>query len=244
MKYKYAFLILCLLCLGTIKGQSEILKEVVFLKNGSMIKGTIIEWIPNETITIQTADKSIFVCKIADIEKVKREVLDIESGSNHQKIKSNHSPFESNIAFGYGKSSGKYGLEVVCFNWVYGKNINRHHFVGAGTGIRHFDQIKMTMVPIIVDWRYRVNENDISPYIRLSTGYSLNVSNGIDNSGFLVDPRIGVDFKLNGAILNVDFGYQTQQVAFLTIQDPYRPFDLSKVYRFSEALKFSVGLSF
>jgi hypothetical protein len=67
------------------------------------------------------------------------------------------------------------------------------------------------------------------------------VSDGLDNSGFLVDPRIGMEIKLTNALLNIDFGYQTQQMAFLTASDP---FYFSKVYRFSESLKFSVGLSF
>ncbi len=233
----------CLFLLGNLKGQSETLKEVVYLKNGSVIKGLIVEWIPNETITIQTADNSIFVCKISDIEKVKREIIESSHNSDQHNLKIKTSPYESNIALGYGKSSGKYGLEVVCFNWVYGKNLNKHHFVGAGLGIRHFDQIKMTMIPLIVDWRYRINDNEISPYIRLSTGYSLNVSNGIDNSGFLVDPRIGFDVNLKSVKLNLDLGYQTQQVAFPTI-NPVNPYVISKVYRFSEALKFSVGLTF
>ena len=100
------------------------------------------------------------------------------------------------------------------------------------------------MIPILVDYRYRINNNDIAPFVRLSTGYSINVSDGLDNSGFLVDPRIGMEIKLSNSVLNIDFGYQTQQMAFLTINDPLNPAYFSKIYRFSESLKFSVGLSF
>jgi hypothetical protein len=233
-----------MICFANLKGQTGGVKEVVYLKNGSIVKGIITEWVPNESISIQTADNSIFVFKINEIEKVKREITPTDDKKAMAKSPVKVSAYESNIALGYGTASGKYGLEVVCFNWVYGKNIHKKHFVGVGTGIRHFDQIDMTMVPILVDWRYRIDEGDISPYIRLSTGYSLNVSNGLDNSGFLVDPRIGFDFRLNNTILNIDFGYQTQQVAFITFKDPFNPAYFSKVYRFSEALKFSVGLSF
>jgi len=35
--------------------------DVVYLKNGSVITGSIIEQIPNETIKIQTRDGSVFV---------------------------------------------------------------------------------------------------------------------------------------------------------------------------------------
>ena len=51
--------------------------DVVHLKNGSIIKGIVIETIPNETIKIETADGSIFVYPIDEVERmVKAEVVD------------------------------------------------------------------------------------------------------------------------------------------------------------------------
>ena len=244
MKLKSSILaILLLVTAGNLFAQSTSSKEIVYLKNGSIIKGTIIEWIPNESITIQAND-NIFVFKISDIDRVKRDLnsSNLENPQPNAKVKP--SIYESNISLGYGLESGKYGLNVFCFNWVYGKNLNANHYVGIGTGIRHFEEINMTMVPLLLDWRYRINQNEISPFVRLSSGYSLNVSNGIDNSGFLIDPRIGMDFKLKNSNLSVDIGYQTQQVAFFVILGPFNPTYIAKVYRFSEALKFSVGLSF
>ena len=243
MKFKFLLIQLFLFSVGSVFAQNLPFKEVVYLKNGSIIKGSIVEWVPNESLTIQTADKSIFVCKISDIERVKREIEETQSPTKQKSI-INTSLYESNIALGYGAASGKYGVDVLCFNWVYGKNLDKHHFIGGGTGVRHFDEINMTMIPILVDYRYRINNNDIAPFVRLSTGYSINVSDGLDNSGFLVDPRIGMEIKLSNSVLNIDFGYQTQQMAFLTINDPLNPAYFSKVYRFSESLKFSVGLSF
>lgn len=47
--------------------------DVVYLKNGSVIKGTIIEQVPNVQIKIQTKDGNIFVYKIEEIEKMTKE---------------------------------------------------------------------------------------------------------------------------------------------------------------------------
>ncbi len=47
--------------------------DVVYLKNGSMIKGTIIEQDPANYVKLQTADGSIFVFKVAEIQKITRE---------------------------------------------------------------------------------------------------------------------------------------------------------------------------
>ena len=48
--------------------------DVVHLKNGSIIKGIVIETIiTNETIKIRTSDGSIFVCSFDDVEKITKE---------------------------------------------------------------------------------------------------------------------------------------------------------------------------
>ncbi|MFY0644981.1 MAG: hypothetical protein JXR19_10985 [Bacteroidia bacterium] len=49
-------------------------QDVVYLKNGSIIRGMIIEQIPNVSIKIQTADANVFVFKMDEIEKITKEV--------------------------------------------------------------------------------------------------------------------------------------------------------------------------
>jgi hypothetical protein len=48
-------------------------RDVVYLKNGSVIKGEITEMIPNEHIKIKTADGSLFVYSFNEIEKTEKE---------------------------------------------------------------------------------------------------------------------------------------------------------------------------
>ena len=48
-------------------------KDVVYLKNGSVIKGHVVEFVPNGNIKIQTADGSIFVYGASEVEKIKKE---------------------------------------------------------------------------------------------------------------------------------------------------------------------------
>jgi hypothetical protein len=47
--------------------------DVVYLKNGSIIRGFITEQIPNIQLKIETRDGSLFVFKIEEIEKITRE---------------------------------------------------------------------------------------------------------------------------------------------------------------------------
>lgn len=62
---------------------AQTLQEAVYLKNGSIIKGTIIEQVPNEALKIKTADGSIFVYQMSEVEKItkieKEENLNLDS---------------------------------------------------------------------------------------------------------------------------------------------------------------------
>ena len=42
----------------------------MYLKNGSVIRGMIVEQIPNKTIKIKTTDRNIFVFNYDEIEKI------------------------------------------------------------------------------------------------------------------------------------------------------------------------------
>ena len=49
------------------------LQDVVYLKNGSIIRGDIIEYAPNDTVKIMTNDGSVFVYDFAQVEKFAKE---------------------------------------------------------------------------------------------------------------------------------------------------------------------------
>ena len=52
----------------------QLSQDVVYLKNGSVIHGTIIEQVPNVSLKIQTRDGSIFFYKMDEIEKIAKEI--------------------------------------------------------------------------------------------------------------------------------------------------------------------------
>lgn len=48
-------------------------RDVVYLKNGSVIKGAVLEQIPDKTVKIQTSDGSIFVFQMSEVERITKE---------------------------------------------------------------------------------------------------------------------------------------------------------------------------
>lgn len=47
--------------------------DVVYLKSGSIIRGMIIEQVPNKSLKIQTKDGNVFVYKMDEVEKITKE---------------------------------------------------------------------------------------------------------------------------------------------------------------------------
>lgn len=66
-------------------GQSNF-TDVVYLKNGSIIRGVIVEQVPNQSLKIKTFDKNVFVYKYDEIEKISKE--EVESTQTVTKLKS------------------------------------------------------------------------------------------------------------------------------------------------------------
>ena len=55
--------------------------DVVYLKNGSVIRGTIVEQVPGESLKVQTANGSIFVYTLDEVEKMTKEEVEEEEVS-------------------------------------------------------------------------------------------------------------------------------------------------------------------
>lgn len=61
-----------LICLPAISIAQQQMEDVVYLKNGSIIRGMIIEQVPGKSLKIQTRDGSVFVYEMADIERMSK----------------------------------------------------------------------------------------------------------------------------------------------------------------------------
>jgi F0F1-type ATP synthase membrane subunit c/vacuolar-type H+-ATPase subunit K len=66
-------------CVFNVRAQGNY-EDVVYLKNGSVVRGIIIEQIPGKSIKIQTAGRSVFVYTMEEIEKMTRE--EVSPGNN------------------------------------------------------------------------------------------------------------------------------------------------------------------
>src|SRR5690625_6439509 len=60
---------------------------------------------------------------------------------------------------------------------INGYRINPYIFLGMGTGWRYYHEIEDALVPLFLNFRVNFIQSQMSPFLGLSTGYSLNASN-------------------------------------------------------------------
>ena len=194
-------------------------QDVVYLKNGSIIRGIIIEQIPNRSIKIQTADGNIFVYQMSEIEK-----LAIEQRQGSRSNSTSNSPFHNTgtglqsgykgiVELGYQIGTGDYGMDRLKLDVINGYQINPYFSLGLGVGLRYYFDADDAVIPIFADFRANFIDNPISPYLSLGIGYSFDATNNFDGLGFLLSPTIGVSFKISDkSALNVGIGYEMQNM--------------------------------
>ena len=65
----------CIMAIGLFsEAEAQVVEDVVYLKNGSVVRGIIVEQIPNETLKIRTQGGSEFVFKMSDVLKISKEL--------------------------------------------------------------------------------------------------------------------------------------------------------------------------
>lgn len=221
-------------------GQSNY-QDVVYLKNGNIIRGVIIEQIPNKSLKIETPDKSVFVYQIDEIEKFTKEPL--QGKNKNTSIKLNlHSGYRGIIELGDQVGIGYYKFDRLFFNIINGYQINQYFFIGLGTGFRYYYEPDDIVIPVFADFKTNLTDNRVSPYLSLSIGYSFNISESHykTNAGLILNPTFGINFNVSDkSIMNVGLGYEMQKMDIYT--DRYRNNLSSEIVG---AISINVGISF
>lgn len=194
-------------------------QEVVYLKNGSMIRGTVIEQIVGQSLKIQTADGSIFVYRMDEVEKITKE-SPIQTKRTASLVPAgNITSYRGFVDFGYTQKLGG-GANRIELTTSHGYQFTPYFFTGAGIGVHCYLQesnmwhsdAKIPFIPMFVDLRSNLMQGFIVPFIGLKGGYSLVIDEGLYGGGLYVAPSVGVKYMLSETFaLNLSLGYSYQQ---------------------------------
>ena len=170
--------------------------EVIYLKNGSILRGTIVEQIPNQTVKIQTKDGNVFVYNFSEVEKITKE----ESINKTRRLKDE--PLRLKKGFTGMTELGVLfvpNIPFFSFNQVIGSRISQHYSIGLGVGIdvnRY-----LLFVPITLDNRIYFLKNNLTPFLNLAPGYALlTEGKGFNTHSFTAKYGMGVEYKVKEKI--------------------------------------------
>lgn len=236
---KLLFLLTLLLSISTYVAAQNY-TEVVYLKNGSVIKGVIIEQVPNVSLKIKTSDGSLIICQMNDVEKITKEeryTRDYRKDVNNRKAARNTlKGYKGFVDVGYIADLSDYNADKVEVSTSHGYQFNNYFYVGGGVAVDFYTDADLIAAPIFVDFRANFINKKITPFADIKTGYSVG-----DVEGVYVATGIGVRFSLKGKkALNLKLEYNYQQYDYY-YRGYYMNFDDTLDL---EGLGFKVGFEF
>lgn len=223
--------------------------EVVHLKNGSMIKGMIIEQVPNESIKIQTSDGSVFVYQMSEVEKITKEVVLEKSTGSVSKIAApldrDRSGYVNVTELSYGIGMGDYSGTATLGGSSYDfQDANNDNYVrlttangiglldgmlsvGIGVGLEYYLNSEAMQLPIYADIRLMPISGDFSPSIILQGGYSVSIQESGGAVNNVVASGNGLEFA--GGI-GIDAAVSSRTSLLLSLLYDYQEFSSSYSY--------------
>jgi len=211
---KKLFLMLMLCCLSN--AATAQYAETIHLKNGSMIRGVIIEQIPDKTLKIQTADGSIFVYSNSEIAKITKEIP--QRGERAKPVSPNrpHTPAKPSymgmVDLGYSVDARGFSAGRAEFSTSHGCLIMPYLYIGGGVGFQYYHTLDGFGIPIFADFRGYPMKGDIRPYLNFRIGYSVS-----DAEGMYLTPSVGVSINR----FDINLGYTMQNVTVYYEDDRY-----------------------
>jgi len=214
---KNLLLLIVLLGLNTGLFSQNIARETIYLKNGSVIKGYIIEQIPNLSIRVQTADGSIFVYKTDDIEWITKESTPWSYGraySPNSYLSKNYDITGSRgfIELGYTVGMGDLSLGRIELLISQGHQFSPYFYFGGGSGLNYYctNGANDLIIPVFLDFRGNFIEGAVVPFVGLKAGYSFTTKK-LGGMGVYIAPSVGVKFMTSEKnAINLSLSYTAQ----------------------------------
>lgn len=247
-----SFLITVILCIsGFAFSQTE--HYTIQLKNGNTVKGTLVEKIPGETITLRTIENEELKVAYTDIQKITNTTVQEKSEkAGPDTIKPyiykkrgfiNHT--EASFILGVGTVSGVgqkntdrgFGIRM-----VNGFQFSETMSLGLGLGLEKY--MDAVLVPVTFDARATLLKGKTSPTININFGYAPNIKGFKEGGGFVVNPSFGVKTYVSrktAFFFNVGYKIQQDKYGYYAGGDFMNKKMATVTFNF---INFSVGLAF
>jgi hypothetical protein len=230
-------------------GQSN-LEDVTYLKNGSIVRGLIVEQIPNKSIKVQTKDGNVFVFSLDEIEKITKETEFKGIGKTDYRSEGFINFTELSFCPGVGKKEVGSNPSVPNKDYSFGirtingYQANSNFSVGIGIGLDRYE--KESFLPITFDLRYNILRGKVSPVVNANFGYSVGLNDYA--GGPIINPSIGFRIFISRStsyLFNIGYKWQSREYYALNkVRSNPTLYLYEKKSQFYQFMTFSTGLSF
>ncbi|MBT3209859.1 MAG: hypothetical protein HN704_13755 [Bacteroidetes bacterium] len=218
--------------------QTEI-EDVLYLKNGGVIRGQIIEHKINEHVKIKCSDRNIWVFEQSEIDRIAKEEI-----PKLQKYKVKDKGYVNNTDFGLLINNNDYFEVPLNFLMVNAYKFPFNTTLGIGTGIERFN---FPVIPLFLDAKYYVFDKKVSPVFMLQSGYSFSFEKDRDDfetkGGYMFNLGCGVRvFTSNSTAWLFSISYMYQELE--TIENYYWDNSEIKTKYFLNSINIRIGFYF
>lgn len=208
------FILLLVLSLAAIAQKG--MQDMVYLRNGTIVHGMVIEQMPVDPIKIQTADLSAFVHRRDEVTKITKEEVVKSSVPNT------------------GIPKGREGLMQLGFGGL-GLGIR------AYTGTASTD----LLAPIFLHLRYTPLDRKASPYLATDLGTAFNISNEDNTEGLMLNTGLGVSVRTGEhTAFHIGFAFDLQRLKVYEAEFTSSYLSSEERSVNSSVLSFNVGFSY
>ena len=199
--------------------QAQEYRDVVFLKNGSVIKGFYKELYPSDSLRMETIDGGVLVCAFSDIERIAKErtriyVVNTQETDMLPPRVWRPKGYIGSIEYGRDINSSDSHLVTSAMFTVHGYQFNPYYYFGLGLGIQHMEYetggLKMlfteSTVPLFADMKIHLLKSRIAPFVDGRIGYCIR-----GFKGFYLNPSAGVSFGISpktGGYMGLGYSFQ------------------------------------
>jgi len=188
-----------------VAAEAQEYRDVVFLKNGSVIKGFYRELYPEDSLRLETIDGGVLVCAMSDIDRIAKEkcevyLVDMGESYKHDDNEWRKSGYRGTIEYGQNVNTDDNRLHVSSIFTTHGYQASRYLYVGLGAGLEQItytiDNLTLTLnnvnIPVFGETRLFLGKGSIVPVLDARLGYTV-----VGYKGLYFNPSIGVDFSLS-----------------------------------------------
>lgn len=185
-------------------------EDVIYLKDGGILRGDILEIRGNEIIKIETAGRNVFVVQMSEVDRIIEEPIAV---GRYYKI----SGYINQTGFDLLSGDDTITPQFYTMN---GYRFNPRFAAGIGIGYIPYRD-PLNLIPVYLDLSLNLLKANVTSFLFVKAGYAFSshadVRVPIENhhGGWLLNPGIGIHFNLRGGFRwYLNAGYNVNNASF------------------------------